>query len=616
MINDFDIVKTLFDYPNFQQQIIPELKDYNFKNIDIKEIIDKIYKYNKEYGNLEKKDFYYLEKENNEKIKLYNDILNKEQEKLNTEIFLKNLTKQIKENKLNKLKEEIAKSNIKDFEYLHQKTKEINEFNLYVDDEFTSFKDVQKVKKLEEIQKEGSFLTGCEYIDQYVKDSDGFYKGSLNVFIGMPHTGKCVVGNTKILIEDFNNNTEFIEIKDLFLKEYINNKNKINNHKKFIEKGKLKNNLYVWTNNGFKEINYILKTIPYEVYRITLDDGNILECADEHILATLEGLRKVNELVEYQSTIYTDKLFSLVIKIEKLNKKENMYDIQIKEELQKIKYEDKFKDLKIGDYLKGRNNHELFEVKDINKNEILVDFSSHLYYTNNILSHNTLFLTTVTSAAIKKKKKILYLSFELPENEILKRIYVNFFGKRMKTISKELDEVETILNNISDNVGETFVKEYPSSTFTPSQLDLLLTKLKDRFDNKTSDFFPDILVIDQLTTMGSDLKGVQPYEKGKDNIEKVKAILQKFKIIGFSAAQANRDTTKSKDGVQMDNVAESWGIPQIADLCFGALTNKSSIKGSYYELEITCFKNRLTGNMVNSTWAVDKQKMNFVDREL
>jgi len=66
----------------------------------------------------------------------------------------------------------------------------------------------------------------------------------------------------------------------------------------------------------------------------------------------------------------------------------------------------------------------------------------------------------------------------------------------------------------------------------------------------------------------------------------------------------------------MENISESWGIPQIADLGFGAVTDPESVKKDYYELKINCFKNRLTGNLEESIWAVNKQKMTFVKREI
>ena len=55
----------------------------------------------------------------------------------------------------------------------------------------------------------------------------------------------------------------------------------------------------------------------------------------------------------------------------------------------------------------------------------------------------------------------------------------------------------------------------------------------------------------------------------------------------------------------------------LTDVGFGAMVDKTSIKESdpdYYDLTVTCFKNRLTGNQNPTIWSVNKQKMNFVER--
>lgn len=99
------------------------------------------------------------------------------------------------------------------------------------------------------------------------------------------------------------------------------------------------------TPDGFKPIKKVMKTIPYRVWILTLEDGYYLECADDHIVMFhgeeifVKNL-KVGDLVETEEG---DKEVLSVIETERI---ENMYDVE-------------------------------------------VDSEEHVFYSNGILSHNT-----------------------------------------------------------------------------------------------------------------------------------------------------------------------------------------------------------------------------------
>ena len=99
------------------------------------------------------------------------------------------------------------------------------------------------------------------------------------------------------------------------------------------------------TPDGFKPINKVMKTIPYQVWLLTLEDDYYLECADDHIVmfhgkeVFVKDL-KVGDLVETEEG---DKKVLSVVETERI---ENMYDFEI-------------------------------------------DSEDHTFYSNGILSHNT-----------------------------------------------------------------------------------------------------------------------------------------------------------------------------------------------------------------------------------
>lgn len=108
--------------------------------------------------------------------------------------------------------------------------------------------------------------------------------------------------------------------------------------------------LKVLTPLGFRELEYIHKTIPYRKYRIRTENGLTLECAERHVIIDKDN----SEVYASESLgieVQTVKGISKVIECQDLGFTQAMYDISIK-------------------HLENAENTEL-------------------YYTNGILSHNS-----------------------------------------------------------------------------------------------------------------------------------------------------------------------------------------------------------------------------------
>jgi len=120
------------------------------------------------------------------------------------------------------------------------------------------------------------------------------------------------------------------------------------NHK-FIEEKNL-SDWNVETEDGFKPIISTNKTIEYEVFEIILEDDLSLKCADTHILIKedYEEVYAIDSLGKYIRTKTGPKK---VLSVKSLGYSENMYDLSIESE-------------------------------------------EHTYYTNDILSHNTVTIAT------------------------------------------------------------------------------------------------------------------------------------------------------------------------------------------------------------------------------
>ncbi len=103
----------------------------------------------------------------------------------------------------------------------------------------------------------------------------------------------------------------------------------------------------VMTDSGWHDCSAIGETVPYQIYKLELNNGMSLKCADTHIVFKYPTFVQVYVTdLQIGDKIITEDGFSEVKILEKTNDFEHMFDIQ-------------------------------------------VDHDDHRYYTNGILSHNT-----------------------------------------------------------------------------------------------------------------------------------------------------------------------------------------------------------------------------------
>lgn len=157
------------------------------------------------------------------------------------------------------------------------------------------------------------------------------------------------------------------------------------NNKKFTEVFDV-SNYEILTDVGFVDIEKTMKTIEYDVYKITFDNNTIIECADNHIF-----------IDENDNEVFAKDLHGVIVKsetglitcisVEKTDQTQEMYDLQL-------------------------SHH-------------------HKYYTNGILSHNTTVVGgyLLHMAIFNKDYNIACLANKLDQaQEILTRIQESYEG--------------------------------------------------------------------------------------------------------------------------------------------------------------------------------------------
>jgi hypothetical protein len=140
--------------------------------------------------------------------------------------------------------------------------------------------------------------------------------------------------------------------------------------------------ILVKTDSGYQPVSHIHSTQPYTIWKVELENGMFLECADNHIVFTNSLEQKFVRDLSLDDYLFTEDGDSKVKTIEKLNHRVSMYDLT-------------------------------------------VDHPDHRYYTNGLLSHNTV------SAAIVV---LYYVTFNSDKNCLI--------------TANKLDTVKEIINKV------------------------------------------------------------------------------------------------------------------------------------------------------------------------
>lgn len=153
--------------------------------------------------------------------------------------------------------------------------------------------------------------------------------------------------------------------------------------KKFIESLSA-DDISVMTDTGWEPVIASHKTIQYQIWNVKLTNGYELNCADEHILFDENYQEVFVKDLKSGDSIITEQGLTKIKSINKTNKSENMYDLEI-------------------------------------------NSANHRYYTNGLLSHNTTVILDILANTKRNNAKVLFISAEM--NQIDLFLYVKRFPK-------------------------------------------------------------------------------------------------------------------------------------------------------------------------------------------
>lgn len=302
------------------------------------------------------------------------------------------------------------------------------------------------------------------------------------------------------------------------------------------------------TDMGWSSIKNIGKTIPYEVLEIETVLGKKLKCADDHILFddTYDQIfaKDLNKDTRPDKIITKDGA-ELVKSVSFLGYEENMYDLE-------------------------------------------VDDLRHRYWTNDILSHNSIWLANDAANFVRMGHNVVFITAEMSAQKVMKRIGSNLLSIPMMEYdekSANRDFVKRRLERVSRGLlppGKLFIKEFPTSQGTILDIEAYLKDLEETQDHKVN-----VLVVDYINILANyrNPNTENTYMKIKQIAEDLRALAVKRNMLVISATQINRGAWDSTE-IKMENIAESAGLAHTADVMYAIIQDSMMHANREYWLKV------------------------------
>lgn len=225
----------------------------------------------------------------------------------------------------------------------------------------------------------------------------------------------------------------------------------------------------------------------------------------------------------------------------------------------------------------------------------------------------SLFMCHMAASHLNQGKNVLYITLELAEEEVAKRIDANLLNisfDDLMALNKN-EYIKRIEKVKSKSNGKLIVKEYPTAGASTIHFKALLNELKLK-----KSFVPDIIFIDYLNICASSrIKpggNVNSYTYVKSIAEELRGLGVEHDVPIFSATQVNRTGFVSSD-VGLEDTSESFGLPATADFMFAIISSEELQQLN--QVLIKQLKNRYNDPTINKRFVIgiDRSKMKLYD---
>lgn len=334
-------------------------------------------------------------------------------------------------------------------------------------------------------------------------------------------------------------------------------------YEKFVEAYEVKD-LQVLTPSGYIDIEGIGRTIEFDEWLIQTSGGKNLICADKHILYRCNNLdfdlRKCNITEVYcENLVLGDFIMTkngpeMIMDISLTGNKSSMYDLQ------------------------------------------LSNGSNKQYYTNDILSHNSLWMQNFAVKSADMGYNVLYITLEMSERKVTKRLGSMRFRVPINdydNLSKDIEGIKKRISNLSktsnsgdlfnNKIGKIITKFWAAGTATISDFDIYIQKLREKKNINIQ-----LIIVDYITLVAVG-KGSSAdsnlYTKGKFLAEGLRALGSKYKCPVITGVQVAKDAWNASD-ITLESVPESKAIAETSDTFFVIIRTEEMKRQNLYRFKL------------------------------
>lgn len=330
------------------------------------------------------------------------------------------------------------------------------------------------------------------------------------------------------------------------------------------------------TDSGFSSISKIGKTIPYEVWEVETFSGKKIKCADTHIV--FNELYKEVFVKDLNKDTRPDKIITIdgperVVRVENLGYIENMYDLQVNDE-------------------------------------------NHRFWSNDILSHNSIWLANDAANYVQAGFDVAVITAEMSDIDFIHRIGSNLLNVKIseyEKLSKQSNFIKNRLGGLAGGVippGNLYVKEYPTSQATVLDIESHLKELE-----VTQGIKLKVVVIDYINILSNhrNPNSENTYMKVKQIAEDLRAMAVRNDWVIITATQITRGGYDSTE-LNMTHIAESAGLSHTADMIYGIIQDTGMHMNSEYFLKLLKVRNG-TGKNSRCLYRIDYNYMRLTETD-
>jgi len=226
----------------------------------------------------------------------------------------------------------------------------------------------------------------------------------------------------------------------------------------------------------------------------------------------------------------------------------------------------------------------------------------------------TLCLCHFAGSFLKMGYNVLYITLEISEKEVCRRIDANM-------LDVDIDEIlELPENSYKKKVakmkaglttGQLVIKEYPTASASATNFRFLLNELRLK-----KNFKPDVVLIDYINICASSRLKVNntggTYMYIKMIAEELRGLASEFDTRVISATQFNKSGFSDSDP-DMTDTAESFGLPATADFMLAIVNNEQLEAMNQYMMKQ--IKNRFGNSTKNKRFniGVDRSRQRLYE---